>query len=218
MREPSLFEAIYTARAIRKFSEDPVTDEELMKVLEAGTMAPSPGNCQPWEFIILKDTESKKRLQSFYEKSFDELLEDFRKKAEEDKGLREALKSLEKLRKSFAAKLYKIPILILVCVNLKRIGISLENPKKAWALSTIYGGIFPCIQNMLLAARGLGLGSVLTNMHCNYEEDVKSAFGIPDYCVTVALLPLGRPRTRFGRVKRRPAREFVHLGRWGVKG
>ena len=78
-----------------------------------------------------------------------------------------------------------------------------------------YGSIYPAVQNILLAARGLGLGASLTTMHQMFEPEMQAFFGIPEEWGVVAVLPIGYPQGKFGPVTRAPAPSKTHFNRWG---
>ena len=78
-----------------------------------------------------------------------------------------------------------------------------------------YGSIYPCVQNILLACRALGLGASLTTIHHMFEAELHKRFGIPDDLGIVALLPIGYPQGTFGPVSRQPAEELTHFDTWG---
>jgi nitroreductase len=75
--------------------------------------------------------------------------------------------------------------------------------------------IYPAVQNMLLAARALGLGATLTTLYLTFEKEVESALGLPPDVHSYALLPIGYPIGRFGPVRRVPLAEVVYRDRWG---
>jgi nitroreductase len=76
------------------------------------------------------------------------------------------------------------------------------------------GSVFPGAQNLLLCARALGLGAVVTTWHLCLEQEFKQILGIPRRVKTFALIPVGWPRGRFGPVRRRPAAEVIRYDRW----
>ncbi len=76
--------------------------------------------------------------------------------------------------------------------------------------------IYPAVQNILLACRGLGLGAVITTNHIRCEDEVKALLGIPEDVDTFALMPIGWPLDKFGPLTRRPLAEVVHADRWGA--
>ena len=74
--------------------------------------------------------------------------------------------------------------------------------------------IYPAVQNIILACRGLGLGTVITTNHLRIEAEFKAMLDIPDQVDTFALMPIGWPQGRFGPVNRRPLSEVAHADRW----
>lgn len=87
---------------------------------------------------------------------------------------------------------------------------------QAMGLAKMSGAsIYPSVQNMPLAARALGLGSVLTTRHLLYEKDVKEAFGLPENAETFAILPIGWPMRKLGAVSREPVEKVTFFNRWG---
>jgi nitroreductase len=81
--------------------------------------------------------------------------------------------------------------------------------------ATWYGSIFPAVQNMMLAARARGLGTVLTTLHLGAEQAVKDLLGIPDDVATVAIIPIGHPEGEWKKPVRRPSEELTHWDQWG---
>ena len=99
-----------------------------------------------------------------------------------------------------------VPVFILACIQ--------DAPGASFSGG---GSIFPAIQNILLAARGLGLGSVLTTRQMRFEEELKQMLNIPEDVATAALLPIGFPAegARYGPTRRRPLEEVAFSDRWG---
>ena len=80
---------------------------------------------------------------------------------------------------------------------------------------TAGSSIYPAVQNMLLAARALGLGATLTTLYLSFEKEVEAALGLPADVHSYALLPIGYPMGRFGPVRRVPVADIVYKDRWG---
>ena len=197
-----LFEAMHTQRAIRYFKTDPVPDELLSEVLEAAIRAPSGGNSQPWSFLVLRDPEVRREVAAFYKRAWD------------DGGMarltRDADPSKARVYRSatdLAQHMGEVPVLILACMRNR-------SPKTSL---TTGSSIYPAVQNLMLAARGLGLGTVITTVHKRYEAEIKELLGIPDSVETAALIPLGYPsdRAHFGGSRRAPVGEVAYRDRWG---
>ncbi|RMF84874.1 MAG: nitroreductase family protein [Nitrospinota bacterium] len=219
MTEISLFEAIYTQRSIRKFTDEPVSEEAIAQILEAATKAPSAGNRQPWEFIVIRDPQTRQIIGDYYLKAFREYKARVLEQAKTLPAAREQVARWERRGPpdAFAESLSTIPVLILVCLNREKLGVLHDDPEQPGQIPSTYASIYPAVQNMLLAARGLGLGSVLTTLHCRYEQEIKALLGIPDHVQTVALIPIGHPAVRFGPTTRIPVQQLTHYERWGAR-
>ena len=200
-----LFEAIYTQKAIRRLKPDPVPDELIDKLLDAAIRAPSGGNQQPWSFIVIKDPETKKKIGEWYldawNQTYDRIPQEQRDKFEPP--FARVYRSAQHL----AHHMGEAPVQVLVCARATPV-------PNAIVGASHYGSIFPAVQNLLLAARGLGLGACLTTLHKMHEQEVKDLLGIPENIETVALIPVGYPLGRYGPVERRPVEEVVHRERW----
>lgn len=177
-----------TQRAVRHFDSRPVDDETIERVLAAATRAPSARNAQPWRFIVIRERETKRALGAI----FDEL----------------------------GAQLYgagapertpweDVPALIVVASE--------------YAFGTTDSGvaalgasIYPGVQNLLLAAHALGLGTVLTTRWKARETDVRPLLGLPETMAVHAIVPIGYPAAKHGRNRRRPAAEVTSRERFGM--
>lgn len=200
--EIGLFEAMYTQRALRYMSTDPIPDALVRKVLDAGIRAPNGGNQQRWRFIVIKDPETKRWIQERYQSASPPAHAPTRNQAEARTMARN-----DAAANHLADHLHEVPVLILCCTQ------------HDGSPSDINRGvsIYPAVQNMLLAARGLGLASVLTTRpRRSFEQEIKQKLGIPDNVDTAALLPLGFPAEgyRYGPTNRRPVEEVTFDERW----
>ena len=196
-----LFEAIYSQRAIRYFKSDPVPDELIQKLIEAGTKAPSGGNRQGWKFLVITDPDTKKKIGDYYEQGWEHA---YGSTAPSPGDIEPRVRrSADHLARTMA----EVPVLLMACIE------------HDGGPSTMGrgGSIFPSVQNILLAARGLGLGSCLTSLHKRYEDEIKDLLGIPENVETAALLPIGFPaeNNRYGPTRRQPVKEVAYRERWG---
>jgi nitroreductase len=204
--EIGLFEAIHTARAIRRFRPDAVADELMLKVIEAGTMAPSATNAQPWAFVVVRDPETRRFVASLYGAAFHAAY------AQAEKLIgRAAFGDASRIMKSatyLADHLAEVPVLLFCCVQ--RYGAMRPGRES----EPRYDSIFPAVQNILLACRGLGLGACLTTLHTVHEREINERLGIPQDYASPAMIPIGYPRDRHGPIQRRPAAEVTRWERW----
>ncbi len=200
------FEVVTTQRAIRRLKPDPVPDALLRRILDAAVCAPSGGNRQNWGFVVVRDPATRARLGQIYRECFSELLKVpyYRDAAAAppDSPAGRVLASARHL----AEHLAEAPVLILACVSADG-----TRPTLLTGAS-----IYPAVQNILLAARALGLGSCLTTIHRFRDQQVRELLGIPPEFETAALIPLGWPLGKFGRPPRRPVSEVTYADRWGA--
>ena len=202
--EIGLFEAMYTQRALRYIKPDPVPDELIKKVLEAGVRAPNGGNQQRWGFVVIKDPEIKRKIAERYN-----VTERPAHAASTTSAQARTMSRNDAAASYLAEHLAEVPVLILACS--RRAG---SGPSDIGHGASIY----PAVQNMLLAARGLGLASVLTTRpRRGFEKEIKEWLGIPEDVDTAALLPLGFPQEgyRYGPTTRRPVEEVTYDEKWG---
>ena len=195
----SLFDAMNTQRAIRYFKPDPVPQEALDKILEAASKAPSGTNRQMWHFVIVQDDEKRAKLSDIYRRAGRNALPNLQ-------WLQDANPRILRSATHLIEHMDDAPVLLLACIE-----------HGGETNLTTGSSIYPAVQNILLAARGLGLGSVLTTFHKQYEGEVREIFGIPDNVETAALLPIGYPSdgVRYGPTRRKPIEEVTHWDGWG---
>jgi nitroreductase len=196
-----LFEAIYSQRAIRSFKPDAVSDETVRSLIEAATKAPSGGNRQPWKFLVIRDADAKRRIGEYYWQAWEAA---YGTQAATPPEIQPHVRASAA---GLAENMADVPLLVLACVEHD------GSPSAMGRGSSIY----PAVQNLLLAARGLGLGSVITTLHKRYEAEIKQLLGIPENVETAALLPIGYPTddVRYGPTRRAPVEEVTYWDRWG---
>jgi nitroreductase len=218
VKDWGLLEALYSQRSIRDYTDEPVTDEELHFLLDTAVKAPSGGNRQPWAFVVIRKQETKHTLGQLFLRSFEAYTERVRGMAE--KGIPEAQRQVERWTNNtnfgaFQKNFEKAPVMILVCAD-ERVSSGVHPGPQAAVMSmnSLYGSIFPAVQNILLGCMSLGLGAVPTTLHSYYENEVKELIGIPEHFRTVCLLPIGHTEKRYGPTRRIPAHEKTHWDRW----
>ena len=199
MPEPLLFETIYAQRAIRHLKPDPIPDEILGQVLDAALRAPSGGNSQPWAFVVVRDPELKRQLAVWYKDFWDNVYS----KRTDRKGTA-VYRSAEHLVHHFA----EAPVVVIPCIR--------GSKGSASDKLTTGASIYPAVQNMMLAAGGLGIGSVITTFLQNHEDKVRELLGIPEDYQTACAVAMGYPsgEEQFGGARRKPLNEVVHYNRW----
>lgn len=211
MAEAGLFDIMYSTRSMRKLKTDPIPDDVLHKILEAGTQAPSGTNTQHWRFLVVKDPEVKKKVQAIYQKGWGEARAMYDNRPGPEHMVAEKFGRLLNAATHLADHLAEAPVLIFACLKERPLPPSLAPRLARLAGSSIY----PAVQNILLACRALGVGATLTTVASLYEDELKKVLGLPSDVNTYALLPLGYPLGKFGRVSRLPVEEVTCVDQWG---
>ena len=202
MTDPGLFQTIYTARALRRFTDRPVSDEVLFQMMDAAIRAPSGQNAQDWRFVIVRDQSLKDamhewaqtpwlRYQARYADAPDAI-------DELPRSQRLSLRSVEYLVQHFR----ETPVVILVCGMRGR-------------HSTPGGSTFPAVQNLLLAAAGLGLSGSVFNFPLSHEDELRERLAIPENNQIYCVLPIGYPKDNHGPLGRKPVKAVVYADKFG---
>jgi nitroreductase len=195
------FETITTLRAMRRLHPDPIPDEDLWKILDTAIRAPSGGNTQPWNFIVIRDQVVKDKIGAWYLDAWQKTYGAAREAMLADPRMVKTYHSADHL----ANHLAEVPVMILVTTR-----------KDNVRVGAIGGAsIYPAVQNLMLAARALGYGTTLTTLHKLHDAEVKGLLGIPEDHETMALIPLGKPKGKFGLPPRTPVEKVVHWDHWG---
>ena len=201
-----LLEGLATTRAIRRYRDEPIPDDDLSTILFSATRAPTGSNRQGFRFLVLRDgpraIEAKALLGETFRRGWNE-------KQDTDgyhQGSGAATDSpkarMARTMQHFVDHFEQTPVVVLACVKVRHDGI-LDG-----------ASVYPACQNLLLAARALGYGGVLTGWHRMVEDELRTLLGIPEGFRLAATIPLGRPVGRHGPVRRRPVAELVFDDGW----
>ena len=201
-----VFDIMHSTRAMRRLKPDPVPDALIARILEAGSCAANGGNTQRWRFLVVKDPKIKQAVQVWYKRAFDEVVGPRYASSAPPPGV-----TAERYQRQHSAVEYltehyhEAPVWIVACLD------------EGTAAPTRGSGasIYPAVQNMLLAARALGLGSTLTTRHLLYAKEADAALGLPQGVNSYAILPIGYPMGRFGPVGRGKLADIVYQDKWG---
>lgn len=202
-----LFEAMETMRAIRAFKPDPVPDALLRRVLEGAGQAPSGGNRQPWRWIVVRSAEGKRKVSELVAQA-SQRAADARTSGQDR---RPAPSASAAGSDAFADMLLSVPVIVIACAQKA----ASEGP---WSVGP-FGQTYPAVQNLLLSARGVGLGGTITTSFRWMLDEFKELWGLPDEIEPTCLIPLGYPsgegREHHGHKSRQPIEELTHEERWG---
>jgi len=199
-----LFEIMATTRSMRRLKPDPVPPELIRKILDAGVCAPSGGNMQRWRFLVVRDPGIKRTVGAYYKRAWDEVVSPRYRTGEPAPGTSpERFQRMLDAAQYLADHIHEAPVWIVPCMG------------GGTPTRTSGSSVYPAVQNMLLAARALGLGATLTTLYLQFEKEVEAALGLPADVHSYALLPIGYPIGRFGPVRRAPLADVVYEDRWG---
>ena len=198
-------EAMRTQRAIRRLKPDAVDDALVLHLIELALRAPTGSNAQNWQFVVVRDRAVKARLAKLNRQAWRLYGGIGRRMAKDDPPMMRIIEAVQWQADHFE----EIPVIVVACLAtmipiLPRV-----------AAASLYGSIFPSVQNLLLAARAAGLGAALITLPLWSTFLARRARGLPWTVTPCAVVPLGWPRGRYGPTTRKPVGEVIHLDRWG---
>ncbi len=205
--ELGLLEGLCTTRAIRRYTADAVPDAALRDMLFAATRAPSGSNRQPFRFVVLRDGERALQARALIGSAARQIWATKRRNDGYDQGSGADAGSpkarMARTMQNYVDSIDHAPVLVLPCLVRYREPDPMEG-----------ASVYPAVQNLLLAARGLGYGGVITGFHRPVEGELKTLLGIPDEVFIACTVTLGRPAGNHGPVRRRPMHELVFGEVW----
>ena len=202
-----LLEGMATTRAIRRYRDEQIPDEDLSRILWHATRAPSGSNRQPFRFVVLRDGPRAEEAKSILGESFRSMWAAKRDADGYDEGSGSESDSpkarMAATMQHFVDNFEATPVVVLACIVRHR------DPHPTEGAS-----VYPACQNLLLAARALGYGGVMTIWHAAVEDELRAVLQIPEEVGLCATIPLGRPVGGHGPVRRRPVQELVYDDGW----
>jgi nitroreductase len=204
-----LLDAMMTQRAVRRVLPDPVDDAIVLKCIELALRAPTGSNGQNWEFVVVKDRRVKEKLGRRYHQGWSLYGRIARRVAAGDESMQKILRAVQWQVDHFS----EIPVLVVCCL---RGGTRFPYlPTPFVGESSYFGSIYPSAQNLLLAARAMGLGASLITMPLWSVTSARRILGLPLSVTPCCIIPLGWPRGRYGPTTRKPVEEVAHLDSYG---
>lgn len=234
--DAKLFDILYTCRAMRRLKPDPVPDDVLVQLVDAALHGPSGSNAQNWAFIVVQDPAQKRKIQAIWRKTWGFYGDTFRKaekRPHEDMAQRDRMGEAGTY---MVEHLHEAPAIIFVGVKKdEAFAKVLQNPGTLTAAVRHFGVMgalrlftngsrsgalgdaatsYPAVQNLLLAARALGLGAVLTTPQLFVPGEFEAVLGVPKTVSLHAVIPVGYPRGKFGPVTRPDPRSVIQWDRY----
>ena len=200
-----LVEAMESQRAIRRLLPDPVPDELVVRLIELAEKAPNGGNEQWFAFVVVRDPKVRAGLARLNRLGYPGLRLYYRKRIRDDAKWARTWAAIEWQKDHFE----EIPVLVVVCAN-RRIP-----PWPRLMNAGVYASTYPATQNLLLAARAMGLGAGFISLPLWWLGKARRVLGLPRNITPVAVVPIGWPRGRYGPTTRKPVGEVTHVDRWG---
>jgi len=197
MSERSFFDVVLSQRAHRAFLPDPVGDDLIERILAAATHAPSAENRQPWVFVVVRDAVEREKIAALVRELWTGGIGEMARQ-----------RSGERLHADVdrwaTANLGDAPVIIVVCGD------------TTVAEEFLFpSSIFPAVQNLLLAAHALGLGSLLSTLPVLGGDRLAEILGLPAHVKPLAAIPVGHPARRLAAPKREPFRTKTFRDRYG---
>ncbi len=195
---PDFFEVVHTQRAARTFLPDDIDDEAVTRILTAATHAPSAENSQPFVFVVVRDQALRASIGDLTAR----IWQGGARALEEDRLSPTLLADVDR---GAMGGIAAAPVLVVVCGDSR-----LTSPQ------ALESSVFPAVQNMLLAAHALGLGSTLTTLPVIAGDALSGPLGLPPEVIPVAVVPLGHLAKPLGPPRRQPLSEKAHRDRYGT--
>lgn len=206
--ELGIFEVMFNCRAMRRLSGEPVPEEHLLKLVEAAGQAATGGNTQRNRWIIVRDPDQKKKLADLNRVASEEFVRDRIERGEslphhDAQRRKRMLESVLWL----AHHMHEIHALFVACYQFD------AKPTET-DMARAQSSLWPGVQNLLLSARALGLGAVLTSYSLSDREAFAKVLALPEDMGAFALIPVGYPMGKFGPVTRLPVAQVMRFDGW----
>jgi nitroreductase len=194
MKTDNLLKIIRQRRSVRVYKSGKVTERQLETILEAGRWAPSGANTQPWEFIVTRDRKKMKRVREIYSR-------EWRDRKREDPVHYKGLK------KDYVGD---VSVLVLVCGDARTKQVYLTTRQPADREKLFQASIANSVEQMMLAAASMNLGTVWVSVREEVEPALRKLFKVPDALRLLWVMPIGHARVWPKAKPRRPIAAFTH--------
>ncbi len=221
MLDLTVDEVLTTTRAVRKRLdfERPVDVELIKECIEIALQAPTGGNTQGWDFVVVTDSERRAALAGLYRKAWQIYKKSpgsvFDLFAKEPAGVRkDQFGRVAKSADYLVDNLERVPVHVIPCIH-GRVD-KMTGKFASVGLASVYGSVLPATWSFMLAARVRGLGTAWTTAHLMYEQEAAEILDIPhDQVTQVALIATAYSKgTEFKKSLRKPVDDIVHIDRW----
>jgi len=213
-----LYDVMHTTFAARDFTNAPVTDEVIRRILDHARFAPSGGNRQGWKVIVVRDPATRAALGPLIRPTMQRYIAQVQAGEAPWNTIHPTRLSPEEISRveppqALINKLTNAPVLLLVFVDLSVVASFDSQLDRIGVISG--ASVYPFVWNILLAARNEGLGGTLTTFAAGRESEVQKLLGVPSHVAMAAMIPIGKPVKQLTKLKRKPVDEFTMSERWG---
>jgi nitroreductase len=212
-----LYDVMRTTAAVRDFTDDPLPDDVLHLILDNARFAPSGGNRQGTQVVVVRDPATRERLVEITEPGArryhaQRAAGETPWSAYTPSGVTEEQVAQTTVPGAVTDPIRSAPVILVVCVDLRAVAALDQHLDRVG----IVGGasVYPLVWNILLAARNEGFGGTITTMAVAEEPAMKRLLGIPEPYAVAAVVPLGRPVKQLTRLTRTAVEELTHLEHW----
>lgn len=213
--QPSLIDGIMTTRAMRRLKPDPIPDAVLWEILAAANQAPSGGNIQPWQFMMITSPAARRELADLYLQCYDRYeaaMLPTRRPPSTEAAAAAWQRTIDASR-HLAEHFHEVPAIAVVLGA--DIDLTISDAEGPLDIGSILGSVFPAVQNLMLAARANGVGTALTTVLRIEQARTKEILAIPDRWQVLAVIPMGYPVGKFGIAPRKPVERVTHWDKFG---
>jgi len=210
-------ETLMTTRSMRRYTDEPVSVADIETCLAAAQQAPSGGNVQPQQYVVVTDDDTKARLAHWYLKAYDRYEKALPGPRDtSDEATMKLWRRGRELARDLAEHLAEIPVLVVFLQPLIPWGG--QDDEGPLDIGRLDASVYPAVQNFCLAARSLGLGTAYTTVIRVYGDEALAELGVPEGRYEIAaLIPVGHPVGKFGVAPRKPFLAVTHWDGWGNK-
>lgn len=213
-----LYDVMRSTAAVREFTGEPLPDDVLHRILDNARFAPSGGNRQGTQVVVVRDPGTRERLVEITEPGArryhaQRAAGETPWSAYTPSAVSDEQVAQTRVPESVTEPIRTAAVVLVVCVDLRTVAALDQDLDRVG----IVGGasVYPLVWNILLAARNEGFGGTITTMAVAEEPALKRLLGVPDPYAVAAVVPLGRPVKQLTRLSRAGVDELTHLEHWG---
>ncbi len=213
-----LYDVMRTTFASREFTDDPLPNETLFKILDNARFAPSGGNRQGWRVLVVRDHTTREALTALTAPAAKRYAAQLQAGETPWNTIDPTVVDAGTIERTPAPAgltepLLRAAVILVICVDLKVVASLDQDLERVGVVSG--ASVYPFAWNILLAARHEGFSGTITTLAVAQEPKLQEFLGIPQHVAVCAIMPLGRPRKQLTKLKRKAVPEFTMLERWG---